>query len=108
MTQITTAEGPFKAAQEPFPAGMSGEAAEANFQGEDEPLTDGKGFKPRLVSTGYQNQADNKGRNKELYKIRKQAADRRKSYCGIIVSRQSHDASEKGLERNAHSLSHQG
>ena len=87
---------------------MTGKAAEANFQGEDEPMTDGKGFKPRIVFTGYQSQADKNRRKKELYKISQEAADRRKSYCGIIVSRQSHDASGKGLERNAHSLSHQG
>ena len=87
---------------------MTGKAAEANFQGEDEPMTDGKGFKPRLVFTGYQSQAENKGKQKEIYKIRKQEVDRRKSYCVIIVSRQSHDASGKGLERNTHSLSHQG
>ena len=75
---------------------------------EGEPMTDGKGFKPRIVFTGYQSEADNSRRKRELYKISKQAANRRKSCCVIIVSRQSHDASGKGLERNAHSLSHQG
>ena len=47
---------------------MTGKAAEANFQGEDEPMTDGKGFEPRLVFTGYQSQADRNGRKRRFIK----------------------------------------